>query len=146
MRANSAAEAARAMFVISMDPPPFARTLELANGVEEPLAARFGEVDSPHLLAGVDDQCIRSGDVHLLLNQRAVSQGLNHVAGINSAAGGRVVGLLQLDGHDTFSRADQAIRLSRNAQCVGAQWLSVEGLTGKVLIEQLAGWNPASPC
>ena len=72
MRANAAAEAARAMFVISMGSSPFARTFDLADGVEEPLAARCGEVDSPHLLASVDDQCIGSAHLHLLLNQSAI--------------------------------------------------------------------------
>jgi len=133
MRANSAADAARAVFVISMGSSPFARTLEMANGVEELLAARFGEIDLPHLLASVDDQCIWSADLQLLLNQRAVSQGLNHVPGIKLRRGRAACSRSSVQPAQRLERCGPGNRLSRNAQCVRGQGLSVEWLAGKVL-------------
>ena len=56
------------------------------GSVEQPLSTPLGELKPPNLLADIDHECIGRGDLHLVLNQGAVHQGLDHVARMSKAS------------------------------------------------------------
>ena len=61
--ANSASGAARLVIVVAIRNLALARKLNLADRVEQPPAPLLGEFYPPYLLAGVDHECIESGNL-----------------------------------------------------------------------------------
>ena len=86
MRANSAAGATRPMVVISICRHSLTRKLNLANRIEKPMAPCVGELDSAHLLPRINDQRIWDSNFHLVFNQGAIRQSLDHVVGVDLSA------------------------------------------------------------
>ena len=94
VRTNAAGGATRRMIVVTIRNLTLASKLKQANRVEQPPLPLLGELYPPHLLPGVDHECMGSRSLHLVLNQGAVSQRLDHVVRIDLSTGGRLARVL----------------------------------------------------
>ena len=86
---NSAPRASAAVIVVSVRRHSRTRMFHFADRLEKPLMPLLREFDFPDLLSGIDDECIRNANFHLVFDKSAIGESLNHVIGVNSAAGWR---------------------------------------------------------
>src|ERR1700739_3374128 len=89
IRANSAAHAAAAVLVVSICCQARTRELDLADSFKKPLAPFVGEHHSPYLLSRINDKRIWDTNFHLVFNQSAIRQSLDHMVGVDLSASWR---------------------------------------------------------
>ena len=87
IRANSAAHTAATVFVVSICCQARTRDFDLADGLEKPLAPFVGKHHFPYLLSRLNDKRIWDTNFHLLFNQGAIRQSLDHMVGVDLSAG-----------------------------------------------------------
>jgi hypothetical protein len=106
------------MVVISICRHSLTRKLNLANRIEKPMAPCVGELDSADLLSCINDQRIWHAYLHLVLDESAIRQGLDHVIRMDLAAGWWLARVLQFHRYGTVCGSYQTIRFSGNAKGV----------------------------
>lgn len=79
MRANSAANAASAVLVISICCQVRPCDFDLADGFKKPPTPLVGIRHFPYLLPCINDKCIWDTNFHLVFNQGAIRQSLDHM-------------------------------------------------------------------
>ncbi len=84
-RANSATHATAAVLVVSICCQARTRHFDFVDGLEKPLPPFFGKRHSSYLLPGIDDKRVWDTNTHLVFNQSAIGQSLNHMVGVDSS-------------------------------------------------------------
>ena len=77
---------------------------------EKPLTPFLRELDFPDLLPGVEDKRAGQANFHLVFDESAICESLDHVVGVKSTAGRRPARVLQLHGHSAVRGSHQAIQ------------------------------------
>ena len=86
VRANSAAHASAAMLVVSICCQSRTRDFEFADGFKKPPAPFVGKHHFSYLLSRINDKRIRDTNFHLVFNQGAIRQSLDHMVGVYLSA------------------------------------------------------------
>ena len=74
------------MLVVSISCQACTRDFDLVDNLEKPLAPLIGKHHFPYLLSRVNDKRIWDTNFHLVFNQSAIRQSLDHMVGVDSSA------------------------------------------------------------
>ena len=86
---NSATCTSATMIVVSVCRHARTRMFHFADRLEKPLTSLLRELDFPNLLSGIDDERIWNANSHLIFDEGTIGESLDHVIGVDSAAGWR---------------------------------------------------------
>jgi hypothetical protein len=86
---NSATGTSAVMIVVSVRRQSRTCNFDFVDRLEKPPTPLLRELDFPDLLPGIDDERIGHANFHLVFDKSAICESLNHVVGIDSAAGRR---------------------------------------------------------
>jgi len=87
MCTHSATHTAAAVLVVSICRQARTRDFDFVDGLEKPLAPFVGKRHFPYLLSGINDKRVWDTSFHLVFNQGAIRQSLDHVLGVDPSMG-----------------------------------------------------------